>query len=222
MIKKIVIYGERCSGTTYLENIIRLNFDVKFEKKAHFFGFENLDAQANDDILYIGIARHPVKYMNSLFRDKWHLAPHLQNNINNFLNAEFWSCQDTIPTNKSIEILEARNIYTKERYKNIFEMRDAKLRFLLEDMPKQVKNYIFIRYEDLNVDFINTVNKLKNMGLSIKKNIKYPINTDQYKFVKNKNFSLNDKSQLIEKSLILGNPNFKTKYEIQLGYIRRI
>ena len=42
MIKKVVIYGERCSGTNYLENIIKQNFDVKFEKKDHFFGFENV------------------------------------------------------------------------------------------------------------------------------------------------------------------------------------
>ena len=28
MLKKLTIYGERCSGTNYLENLINLNFDV--------------------------------------------------------------------------------------------------------------------------------------------------------------------------------------------------
>jgi len=28
MFKKYTIYGERCSGTNYLENIININFDV--------------------------------------------------------------------------------------------------------------------------------------------------------------------------------------------------
>ena len=28
MIKKFTIYGERCSGTNYLENLILVNFDV--------------------------------------------------------------------------------------------------------------------------------------------------------------------------------------------------
>lgn len=29
MIKYFTIYGERCSGTNYLEQIIKLNFDVE-------------------------------------------------------------------------------------------------------------------------------------------------------------------------------------------------
>ena len=42
MLRKYAIYGERCSGTNYLENIININFDVKITWEygwKHFFGF---------------------------------------------------------------------------------------------------------------------------------------------------------------------------------------
>ena len=45
MIKYLTIYGERCSGTNYLENLIKINFDVevKFDYGwKHFFGFNDL------------------------------------------------------------------------------------------------------------------------------------------------------------------------------------
>ena len=29
MFSKIQLYGERCSGTNYLENLINLNFDIE-------------------------------------------------------------------------------------------------------------------------------------------------------------------------------------------------
>jgi hypothetical protein len=41
MLKKYTIYGERCSGTNYLENIINMNFDVNVTWEygwKHFFG----------------------------------------------------------------------------------------------------------------------------------------------------------------------------------------
>ena len=41
MLKKFTIYGERCSGTNYLEKIINLNFDVNVTWEfgwKHFFG----------------------------------------------------------------------------------------------------------------------------------------------------------------------------------------
>jgi hypothetical protein len=45
MITNIVIFGERCTGTNYLENIIKINFDIEFYKFKygfkHFFGFKD-------------------------------------------------------------------------------------------------------------------------------------------------------------------------------------
>ena len=42
MLKKYTIYGERCSGTKYLEQLMDSNFDIKLTWEfgwKHFFGF---------------------------------------------------------------------------------------------------------------------------------------------------------------------------------------
>lgn len=52
---------------------------------------------------------------------------------------------------------------------------------MLKDLPNKVKNFIFIRYEDLINDFDKTLLKIKDKGLEIKKNINFPLNTDNYK-----------------------------------------
>ena len=100
-----------------------------------------------------------------------------------FLNKEFYSIYDDINDPRyNTEIMEDRHIYTGERYKNVFELRHIKHKYLLEDLPNKVKNYIFIKYEDLINNFETTMNLIKNKGLSIKDNIEFPLNTNLYKY----------------------------------------
>lgn len=84
-------------------------------------------------------------------------------------------------------------------------------------MPNKVKNYIFIRYEDLLFDFVNTMNKIKDRGLNVKEDIIFPLNTIQYK-KSNKVFKPNSKKNQIDKKRILNNKNFNSFYEKQLNY----
>ena len=65
--------------------------------------------------------------------------------IDEFLNKEFWSFNDNNGNRDTTkEILEDRNIYTGERYKNIFELRHTKIKWMLEDLPKKSeKLYIY-------------------------------------------------------------------------------
>jgi len=51
-------------------------------------------------------------------------------------------------------------IYTKNRYKNIYELRKVKYDYLLNDLPKKVKHYYFLKYEDLRDDYENTLDKI--------------------------------------------------------------
>ena len=56
MITKVTIYGERCSGTTYLENIITKNFNVEITWDygwKHFFGFNDLVKLRKTDVYSI-------------------------------------------------------------------------------------------------------------------------------------------------------------------------
>ena len=155
-IQKFTIYGERCSGTNYLENIMLANFNINVTWEfgwKHFFGFNNDELKNSDDTLFICIVRDPVKWINSFYKELHHLKLKyitIEDNekIDKFLNDEFWSFNDNpnlFDIEKEIfkeifkEIMEDRNIYTGDRYKNIFELRYTKLKFLLEDLPKKLK-----------------------------------------------------------------------------------
>ena len=219
-LSNFTIYGERCSGTNYLESVILSNFDVNITWNygwKHFFGFQDNLLSHSDDTLFIFIVRDLHKWINSFYREKHHLPLQVINHlteeekIHMFLNDEFWSFDDN-NRNKDIshEIMGDRNMYTGDRYKNIFELRHTKLKFLLEDMPKKVNNYIFIRYEDLINDFENTMINIKNKGLKPKDETLFPIKPIAYK---------TDKNDVISKKQILENPNLIKTYENMLGYI---
>ena len=91
-------------------------------------------------------------------------------------------------------------MYTKERYKNIFESRETKLKFLIDEMPKKVNNYILIRYEDLLENFDETLQKIEKQFCLKRKN-KTLINFD------NTNKSL---VKIITKEMIVNNKKLQT------------
>ena len=221
MLKKYTIYGERCSGTNFLENIINMNFDVNITWEygwKHFFGLQDDKLKNSDDTLFICIVRNLPDWINSFYRNMHHLPLKYKNNMSDeekldeFLNKEFWSFNDN-NKNRDItkEIMNDRNIYTGDRYKNIFELRHTKIKWMLEDLPNKVKNCIFIRYEDLINDFDETLLKIKDKGLEVKKNINFPLNTYNYKNNKKKKFI--PKKNSISTKFILSNPNLIPFYE---------
>ena len=220
MITKITILGERCSGTNYLENILIKNFEIditwEFGNK-HFFGFDNYDN--SDNVLFVSIIRDPFEWINSLWTKPYHLDPKLKLNITNFINNEITSYHYTQDKKLDFnnEITKDKNFLTLNKFKNIFELRYTKLFFQLEQMPKLVKNYIFIRYEDLLNDFNNTLWKIKNIGLKIKPNINFPLNETKYK--KENKIYVYTKKDFISRDLIITHPNFNYQLEKKLGYI---
>ena len=58
-INKYTIYGERNSGTSYLEQLMYKNFNSSniFINHKHFFGHKDLSN--TDDTLFIAIVRNP-------------------------------------------------------------------------------------------------------------------------------------------------------------------
>lgn len=239
-MKKYTIYGERCTGTNYLQNLIDINFDAEITWDygwKHFFGsninngwyhfnkFKDGDEiidnyiyneyclDKSDDVLFICITRDIIPWLNSFYREMHHLPLKYNNKltdkekINDFLNNEIYSFND-YNNNRDIskELMEDRNIYTGDRYKNIFELRYIKNKYLQEDLPNKVKNYIFIRYEDLINDFENTMKRITEKGLNVKDGINFPLNTDQYKDIPNMKMHNNDKKIYISDEIVLNNP----------------
>jgi len=89
---------------------------------------------------------------------------------------------------------------------------------MLEDLPNKVDNYIFIKYEDLLYNFNETMTKLKEKGITIKKDINFPQNTSMYKLEPNKIFKpTNNLTYKISPEIIIS--KLTPKYEKLLGYI---
>jgi len=175
-MKKVQIYGERCSGTNYLEQLLLLNFDVEFFEVdnqrygwKHFFGFNKFTE--SDDVLFIGIIRNLEDWINSLYRTPYHLPPGLTKNVNVFLTETCYSIK-----NDGTEIVRDRNMHTNEKYNNIFELRLVKNKFLIEDMQQLVKNYCLITYDELINNFAEIMNGFKSCGLTVKDGIQFPLN----------------------------------------------
>lgn len=115
-ISHFSILGERCSGTNYLEQLILHNFELTYTKKfghKHFFGYNNFNQ--SDNVLFIGIIRNPVYWINSFSKELYHV-PEVNHNIITFLFNEFYSINDelSIPKNNQLYInTDYQKGYTK-------------------------------------------------------------------------------------------------------------
>jgi hypothetical protein len=236
MIKNYTIYGERCTGTNYLEMLMKINFTIPITWEygfKHFFGFHDEMLKKSNKTLFICIIRGPNKWINSLYRNPHHLQIKYDDSMTNkekyhkFLNDEFWSFDDLRKSkerksffghDEQQEIMEDRNIYTQERYKNLFEARYTKTKYLIEDLPKKVKYYVLIRYEDLIDDFKNTMNIIKNTGIPMVNFKHFPVNTDKYKKSRKIIFDKNKTIDEISSEFITKQSSFNLKFEQQLGY----
>lgn len=222
MINHFKILGERNSGTNYLQELIKENFYAEINNNhihKHFFGHDKF--QNINDTLIICIVRNPFDWINSCYIKKYNLAIDNKNE-NNFLNDEIYSYNQI--TNNGIVVFDGvlekdLNIYTKCKYKNIFELRHIKLKYMLEDLQKITKNYILIKYEDLLIDFekelikISKFLKPKNEKF---KNIKYDCVSYNHNHKQIKDYEKNKIIKIDEKKI---KDLLYTKYEKKLGYL---
>ena len=163
-IKYFTVLGERCSGTTFIEYAIKWNLGLTYYNTCgkHFFGHNNdvFNTDTINETLVVCVVRDPIDWIDSFFKRLHHVPPHNKRSIYNFLHNEFYSIHEVAPV-KGNEKTEDRNIITKERYCNIFELRKTKQEFMLRELPKLVPNCIIIRYEDMRDDYDNTLDKIR-------------------------------------------------------------
>lgn len=149
-ITRFTIFGERCSGTNYLATLIKKNFGLECTWEfgwKHFFGdrecIQNLKKKPLDDVLFLVIVRNLPEWLCSFFRNPWHVHKSITNSFKNFISSE-WICFDD--DGKEID----RHIQNSEkRYKNIFELREIKCKFLIDVLPYLVENFCFRTYEHI-------------------------------------------------------------------------
>ena len=184
-LTKYHIYGERSSGTNLLDVSLKYNFeavnafegatsvtDEKFKKYGHKHWFGNfLDLKDTDDTLFICIVRDPVKWLKSMYNKPRYISLPMVENQEKFLTSEVVSggyFYSETPPPDSHMLTREYDPCTDKNYNSMFELRHKKLKWVCEDLPKLVKNYILIRYEDLMDDFQGTMKKIKDKGLKQK------------------------------------------------------
>lgn len=156
-IERFVIYGERHSGTKFLEQSMSC-FNIlptQFFGHKHWFGFADPNKiKFEMHTLFICIVRNPYSWITAFF-DMPHQVIHKNRQpLEHFMLAEWQS----INSNKS-EILQDRNMNDiSQRYKNIFEMRSTKINYMLSILPQCARNFVFLRYEDLANNYMNIMN----------------------------------------------------------------
>lgn len=164
-LNSFTILGERCSGTHFLQHAIESNFKLKYHLTSgkHFFGHTVIED--NPKMLYICLVRDPVDWIDSFFKRLHHVPDENKKNIKSFMENKWFS----IHTDDN-EMMEDRNMITKERYTSIFELRKVKNDYLLS---LSCKNVILLRYEDLRDDYVNTLNDIHLQFKLVKKSKKY-------------------------------------------------
>jgi len=148
-IKNFTIYGERHSGTNFLEQSIKnkFNLDVVWDFGwKHFFGLIKPERiQQAQSTLFFCIVRNPYDWIMAMHHLPHHIHPHRSYNIINFLTSEWCSIR-----HDQTEMLEDRNFNTNlVRYENIFELRKVKCLYLIETMPRLASNCVVLSYDDL-------------------------------------------------------------------------
>lgn len=228
-INRFTILGERCSGTCFLEEAITTNFDLSvtwtFGDK-HFFGFSDYDG--SDSTLFIAIVRDPLKWANSLFQKQYHLQDEMRGSKQAFLTNSCWSYWDNKKhdgSNYGQEIMTDRHIYTNARYKNIIELRNTKLHYLVNDAPNLLKNFVLIRYEDLNQYYEEVLSNIRDK-FDLTQRLKQFVPITYYKKDKSKKYVegyvkkrwFQKMPEPILKEEILMHADFNKEIEASLGY----
>lgn len=161
-IKYFCIFGERCSGTNLLKNLVEANFKIEYNDNIchkHFFGFSDLSN--TDDTLFLCIVRNFYEWIMSFYEKQHHFnksSDASTDNIKNFLTQEIHS-YDT----EGNEIIQDWNYVTGCPYENIFELRKYKNLYFTDVLPSKVKHHYLILYENIsNITFqVNLLEKLE-------------------------------------------------------------
>lgn len=178
-ITRYTIFGERNSGTNYLEKIMNSNFDLMFTKDyghKHWFikDFEPrgppntttdnecitpLDNDDSDTTLFIFIVRPPISWLKSMHKTPYHYRDSKNLPFSEFIRTPWVSYEpscpyDHIPGQSNTpwhKNLKHKYPYFIEEADNICQLRNQKNKHFLS-LSNKVKHYHLIRQNHLLED----------------------------------------------------------------------
>jgi hypothetical protein len=163
-IEKAQLFGERCSGTNYFQELLRRNFHL--ESRHRDFGWKHFPvwfeageafkevledhggspflSQENEGYVFFVIFRDPYEWLWSFSHCLWHahrdLKERARGKFSLFIR-EPWISQDRL---RWVECDPA----TGEVFPNVIQLRTARIQNMLK-LKEQVKNIYYVQYEVL-------------------------------------------------------------------------
>ncbi len=164
-IQYIKVMSERCSGSYYTVALIDENFDgltrlgdeygIKhfypwFGYESKYYGpQEDYTFEGSENVLFVILFRDPYDWLRSLKRTTFLGPEELQIcDFSQFIRGKWGinTSYDQVREWQKIHPLIELNPMTGGLFKNVMEMRSAKIRNLLQ-VPSKVRNYYIINYE---------------------------------------------------------------------------
>ena len=154
---KIQIFSERCSGSNFMESVLTTNHtgaEITWEYGWKHF-FPEKEMKSDPGLNVVVLARSPFRWLRSLHRQPWHVAPRLTGlSFSDFIRQE-WECvrnkdsciKKTDPS-WNTEMLFERHPKTGERFRNVLEMRIVKHQEWLK-LSHLNPNFISVSYEEI-------------------------------------------------------------------------
>jgi hypothetical protein len=159
-IRSFQIFGERASGTNYLEQLLKKNFpsylitwkygwkhfpcwyDTPWVTHFHYdTAPEYSQLSGSQDALVIVIFRNPYDWLRSFYSNPWHIAKNFNRSSFSRFIREKWRLEEHT-------FHYDLNPHTLCCFQNVLEMRTAKIKNLLK-IKQKAPNVYYINYETL-------------------------------------------------------------------------
>lgn len=173
-IKRIQLFGERCSGTNYLESLLVQNLEgvTLCRDFGHKHFYHQPGVRQASDCLFIVIYRELFDWLRSLHQQPYHAAPELRNiSFSEFIRKPWWCVwneeADKTPDDSlyGSEMMFERNPHSGERFRNVMRLRSAKIRNW-ESLRQKTPHHFYLNYEmlkDAPDTFIETMADVFNL-----------------------------------------------------------
>ena len=243
-ITRFQICGERCSGTSFVHHLLQDNFPLvkptsDYGWKHYLWWFKDeapTDSKKakqklkilrylpqaatladSDDCLFVVIIRDPYDWLRSFFCKPHEVHASLKSKgLLHFVSSE-WRSADKPRKVTRFKQIENLNPWTKKPFKNVLELRKHKNQNYLK-LSSLVKNFVFVRYEDVRDAPEEFVCFLKeNYGMKCSQEF---IPITKHKGI-NKAFVPKSYSPFTEEELSFINKNLDWANEKSLGYFPR-
>ncbi|PIB25668.1 hypothetical protein BFP76_00610 [Amylibacter kogurei] len=166
-INEFFVFGERNSGTNFVDALLRNNFpqlgqsaNDRITKFGFRYGWKHGFPQmiaAPDTTLAVVMFRSPERWAQSMHRQPWHSAKYLRDiSFSDFIRAPWQSIVDEknfgitsgADARAHVELQWDRHPLTGAGFDNVIQLRNAKTMGFLS-LKNRFQNVIFARYEDV-------------------------------------------------------------------------